>query len=144
MPGVKIGKKTNSSFQVGNHQSILFLRMKIGVIRRLLSRGFLPERVIFKFRSAIQHFKPKSLNMNWSSEVSRSELLFSWINRYSVLASKYIVFLLKILQSPYLFYRLFRLSVSSSGKNSLQPKGGERGIFEWKTQGMKNSGIDIS
>ena len=66
--------------------------------------------------------------MNWSSEVSRSELLFSWINRCSVLVSKYIFFLhkiqsflLKILQSPYLFYGLFRISVNSSGKNTLQP-----------------------
>ena len=57
---------------------------------------------------------------------------------------KYNLFLLKILQSPYLFYRLFRLLINSSGKTPYSRKGGERAIFEWKTQGMKNNGIDIS
>jgi len=35
-------------------------------------------------------------HMNLSSEVSRSELLFSWINRCSMLASKSIFFLCRI------------------------------------------------
>ena len=56
---------------------------------------------------------------------------------------KYSLFLLKILQSPYLFYRLFRLLFNSSGETLYNRKGGETGIFEWKTQGMKNNGIDI-
>jgi hypothetical protein len=34
--------------------------------------------------------------------------------------------------------------INSSGKTPYNRKGGERGIFEWKTQGVKNNGIDIS
>ena len=49
-----------------------------------------------------------------------------------------------MLQSPYLIYRLFRLLINSSGKTPNNHKGGERGIFEWITQVMKNNGIDIS
>ena len=57
---------------------------------------------------------------------------------------EYSLFLLKILQSPYLFYGLFRLLLIRVGKTPYSRKGGERGIFDWKTQGTKNNGIDIS
>jgi len=36
------------------------------------------------------------------------------------------------------------LLINSSGKIPYNRKGGGRGILEWKTQGMKNNGIDIS